>query len=335
MAEGTERYRVLKQAVTDAGILDRAYTFYAVLFTTAMAGYLLSLAGIVLAESYLWLTLACLAFSFFTVQLAGLMHDCGHRAVFKSRRANDVLGFICAASIGMILASWRHHHNQHHAFPNQENRDPDYKIPLIALNPVQLAAKTGLGRVMARYQAMYFYLIVASASLSNRLGGMTYFIKHRSRENILNIVAYVPVTILVFAGPFVFFSLEKALFVSVFVHLVTGFYLANCFAPNHKGMAMIDEHEEISFVEQQIITARDVRGGTWCDILLVGLNHQIEHHLFPRTPRIKLARIKPHVKALCAEVGIPYREAGLIEGTSQIVSSLHHTSRTDRKLTQT
>lgn len=299
--------------------------FYAVLTVVTFGGYALATAGIILLESYVWLLLACLAFSFFTVQLAGIMHDCGHRAVFNSTRANDVLGFIAAASIGMMLGSWRGHHNRHHAFPNQLDRDPDFEIPLISLNPAQLASKGRVGRTLARYQAFYFYVIVATASLSNRLGGITSFLK--GYGDVKNFVAYVPVLFALFVGPFLLFPIEKAIFVLVVVHLSSGLYLANCFAPNHKGMATVATESRLSFLEQQVVTARNVRGGLICDILMVGLNHQIEHHLFPSTPRNKLYRLQAHVQTVCEQQGIPYLESSFIEGGIMILSSLHEVPR--------
>ena len=326
--EGTALYARLKAQVHTEGILERAYVFYAFLTFIAIAGYVLTMAAIVALDSYLLLLLACLGFSFFTVQLAGIMHDCGHRAVFASARNNDILGFIAAAIIGMMLSSWRGHHNRHHAFPNQLERDPDFEIPMISLDLAQLMRKGSMGRAMARYQAFYFYAIVATASLSNRLGGITNFVRRPIRGELLNLIAYVPVMVILFAGPFVFFPIEKAIFVLVTVHFTSGLYLANCFAPNHKGMQTLPRDSRMSFLEQQVVTARNVRGGVLSDILMVGLNHQIEHHLFPSTPRNKLARLQPHVLAVCEREGIPYVEASFLSGGRAILSSLHAVTRT-------
>jgi fatty acid desaturase len=328
--EGTAHYARLKSDIKAEGILDRSYGFYAALTVLVFAGYALATGIIVMSDSYLVLLLACLAFSFFTVQLAGIMHDCGHRAVFASTRNNDLLGFFAAAAIGMMLGSWRLHHNQHHAFPNQLERDPDFDIPMVSLNLAQLARKGRFGRTMARYQAFYFYVIVATASLSNRLGGITFFLKRHG--DLINLIAYLPVAFALFAGPFLLFPIDKALFVFVTVHLTSGLYLANCFAPNHKGMTTLPVESNISFLEQQVVTARNVRGGVICDVLMVGLNHQIEHHLFPNTPRNKLARLQPHVQSLCEREGIPYLESSFIQGGRSILSSLHGVTRDDSQI---
>jgi fatty acid desaturase len=61
-----------------------------------------------------------------------------------------------------------------------------------------------------------------------------------------------------------------------------------------------------------VLTSRNVRGGIFTDLLLGGLNYQIEHHLFPNMPRASLRRARPVVRAYCAELRIPYRETSLI-----------------------
>jgi fatty acid desaturase len=60
-----------------------------------------------------------------------------------------------------------------------------------------------------------------------------------------------------------------------------------------------------------VLTARNVRGGRFVDLLLGGLNYQIEHHLFPSMPRPNLRRAQPLIRAFCAERGVRYVETGL------------------------
>lgn len=43
-------------------------------------------------------------------------------------------------------------------------------------------------------------------------------------------------------------------------------------------------------LHRQVPTSRNIRGGRVIDFLLGGLNHQIEHHLFPNMPRPHLRR---------------------------------------------
>jgi fatty acid desaturase len=58
-------------------------------------------------------------------------------------------------------------------------------------------------------------------------------------------------------------------------------------------------------------------------VLLGGLNYQIEHHLFPSMPSANLRRARPIVRDYCAEIGVAYTEAGLIDSYRQALRYLH------------
>jgi fatty acid desaturase len=322
IGDGTRAYARLKSEVRAAGILNRSYSFYIPLILITIGGYLLSAGAIFALDSYPLLLLACLSFTFFTVQLAGVMHDSGHRAVFSSVRSNEILGAICCSLIGMVFDNWRTRHNLHHSFPNQEGKDPDLEIPLIATSAAIYARKSSLHRSLMPYQAYYYFPLGALASFSNRLGTFSYFRARRSLSNLTRFAIYLPGVVFLFVLPFALFSPEKALFVLSIVHITSGLYLANCFAPNHKGMAIISSNSTASFIERQVATSRNVKGGLLTDIILVGLNHQVEHHLFPNCPRNKLHLLRPYVLDACEALGLTYVEAGIIETNKAILQQL-------------
>jgi omega-6 fatty acid desaturase (delta-12 desaturase) len=64
----------------------------------------------------LWLTapLVVLAGGFL-VRIFIIFHDCGHGSYFKSRRANDALGFVTGVLTLTPFYHWRWEHNLHHA----------------------------------------------------------------------------------------------------------------------------------------------------------------------------------------------------------------------------
>ena len=49
------------------------------------------------------------------VRLFIIQHDCGHGAFFRSRRANDILGWCCSMATLTPYANWRFQHAHHHA----------------------------------------------------------------------------------------------------------------------------------------------------------------------------------------------------------------------------
>jgi linoleoyl-CoA desaturase len=57
----------------------------------------------------------------------------------------------------------------------------------------------------------------------------------------------------------------------------------------------------------QVESANNYQVGWFVSVLCGGLDHQIEHHLFPRMPPQRLREIAPEVRALCEKHGVEYR----------------------------
>ena len=102
----------------------------------------------------------------------------------------------------------------------------------------------------------------------------------------------------------------------VLMQLVAGFILAIIFQPAH----VMEEHDyqpaqkgetlDIDSWTHQLRTTSNFGTGsralTW---LCGGLNHQIEHHLFPQVSHIHFSKLAPIVKKTAEEFGIPYRSS--------------------------
>ena len=78
---------------------------------------------------------------------------------------------------------------------------------------------------------------------------------------------------------------------------------------SHLATACFHRHEEAAaqFFAFQVQTTRNIETSWYDDWYHGGLQHQIEHHLFPQLPRHNLARAVPHVRALCHKHGLEYR----------------------------
>ena len=72
-----------------------------------------------------------------------------------------------------------------------------------------------------------------------------------------------------------------------------------------------------------MLTSRNVRGGCFTDMLLGGLNYQIEHHLFPSMPRPTLRAAQPLVRAYCRQHAISYSETSLFGSYRAVLLFLH------------
>lgn len=85
-----------------------------VLLTLIPVG-LLWLAYAYLAKQSLWFVIPiALVTSLFILRAFVLMHDCGHYSLFRTRRANQTVGFILGVVTGMPQYVWSKNHNYHH-----------------------------------------------------------------------------------------------------------------------------------------------------------------------------------------------------------------------------
>jgi fatty acid desaturase len=132
---------------------------------------------------------------------------------------------------------------------------------------------------------------------------------------LLHFVAY-------FGFLFVFLTPVQAVVFALVHRALFGINLGVAFAPNHKGMLMLEPGARLDHLHKQVLTSRDVIGGPLVDFMLGGLNYQIEHHLFPGLARPLLKTAQPVVRQYCLEVGIPYRESTFTDSMRQILGYL-------------
>jgi acyl-lipid omega-6 desaturase (Delta-12 desaturase) len=75
----------------------------------------------------------------FTVRIFGLMHECGHGSLFRSRWLNPAVGFLLGVLSGMPQYVWSKHHAYHHAHNGNWDR---YRGPYTTLSVDEYAALT-------------------------------------------------------------------------------------------------------------------------------------------------------------------------------------------------
>jgi omega-6 fatty acid desaturase (delta-12 desaturase) len=68
-----------------------------------------------MARSWWWVPPLAVLAGMFLVRVFIIFHDCGHGSYFKSRRANDVMGFITGLLTFTPFYQWRWDHAIHHA----------------------------------------------------------------------------------------------------------------------------------------------------------------------------------------------------------------------------
>lgn len=320
--EASKIYSELRQKVTAEGILDRDYFFYGWTTFVAFWGFFISLFFIVVSTSLFFTVFWSIMLVIFSIQLAGFFHDAGHRAVFKSSFNNDVFGYFVSYFSTISFSFWKEEHNMHHANPNDIEKDPDVFNLFIAFTQKK-RAHNALETAIRKYQAYLYYPFGIFYLAAFRVRSLFYYKGNKKPLISLEIPFFIFGVLLWYIAPFLIMEPLKAIIFILAMNVGVGLYLMNIFAPNHKGMPQIETGRKFSFLEQQIITARNVKSNWFGDILFIGLNYQIEHHLFPDCPRNKLRLLTPYVKELCLKYDFEYTEVGIIETNKIILSELN------------
>lgn len=85
------------------------------------------------------------------VRLFIIQHDCGHGSFFRSKRANDILGWCCSLATFTPYANWRHQHAHHHAvWNNLDRRHGGADIYSSCLTVAEYRALPSLRRLLYR-----------------------------------------------------------------------------------------------------------------------------------------------------------------------------------------
>jgi fatty acid desaturase len=324
-------YAELSRQIKEAGLLERRPGYYTwkIAFTIGLlaAGWT---AFALLGNSWWQLLVAAFLAVVFT-QIGFLGHDAGHRQVFGTRRANYVAGILLGnLSIGLSYGWWVDKHNRHHAHPNTEEADPDIATGALAFTPAQARASRGLARLAFRYQAYLFFPLLLLEGAHLHIASVRALTSRADRRRswewaliTVHAVAYLTAVFLVLSPllAVVFIIVQQGLF---------GLYLGCSFAPNHKGMPILEAGDQSDFLRRQVLTSRNVRGGWLTDFAFGGLNYQIEHHLFPSMPRPNLSRSQAMIEAFCQQRGVPYCQSSLAGSYVQALRHLNAVGRPAR-----
>ena len=320
-------YLELYRLVSGEGLLDKQPLYYAWKLgsTAAMLGASIWL--LVIANA-LWVHLLNAVFlGFVFAQFGFLGHDAGHRQMFRSGRNNEIVLFFVNLVILLDRSWWIDKHNRHHAHPNDLDRDRDVDLPFLAFTEDVALSKRGIYRLVVRYQAFCMYPLMMAEALSLRMDGFQYLLRGKNVKYMFAETSCIVLHLAIYLGA-LFYLLEPwhAVFFILVHQVVTGFYLANVFAPNHKGMLLLYKDTKLDFLRQQVLTARNISSNPITDFMYGGLNNQIEHHLFPTMPRNKLRKASKLIIGFCVARGIPCHQTGVLGSQKEILQHLHQVS---------
>lgn len=252
-----------------------------------------------------------------------VMHDAMHGTFHRDPRVNNALGFVLDL-VGASSYVWQlRHDTMHHAYTNVYGADVDLDASFVLrLSPY--ADWLPLHRAQRVYAyalysltSLHWVLFKDYRSLLLRAHGPYRGMRHPPLKvakvlgmKLLYYVHFIVVPLLVLD-----ITVTQFLVGFFTMHLVGGFMLTMVFQLAH----VVDKTEHFERIEGATLAhgwmAHELKVTTnfacesrWVTWWVGGLNHQIEHHLFPTIASVHLPALRPIVKAVAARHGLPYHE---------------------------
>ncbi len=259
--------------------------------------------------------------------MAGLgmatMHDANHGSFSKHKWVNKLFGNSLYL-LGGYPPNWRYQHNTlHHGFTNVEGHDEDIAPPeILRLSPHRPLKK------IHRYQHLYAWFLYSLMTISwaitkdfgrlgkyKKMGVKLSGKKKYSTMMIELIISKIFYYALFLVVPLLTVPVAWYWIVTGFLlmHFTGGLILAAIFQTAHvvptSEYPLPDENDEMNnnWAAHQLYTTCNFaprnRIFTW---LVGGLNHQVEHHLFPNISHIHYRSLAEIVQQKAEEFGFPY-----------------------------
>lgn len=305
---GDRLHRMLIAELSGAGCFRPAAARSTAYGAFILCGYAGAYATLLTAPGFALRSLALAALAFLSVHAGFLAHEALHGAITRNRLTSAWVGQIFNTLLTALCYSYFCHiHRLHHPHCNERERDPDMQSGLFSMHRQSAQAKTGLGRLISRHQALLIWILVWLQGFSLKFDSLQ-FLRRNPRTTRTDQIAVLLHFALWFVPPALALGLADALLNYALMTLLIGPYLGTIFLVNHIGTRVIEPGDSISFFEQEIAVTRNVGGSRLHDFLFGGVNNHIEHHLFPSMPTARLRAARRITRAFCRAHGIAYRE---------------------------
>lgn len=271
----------------------------------------------------LWSILLCVLLGITTAGIGfNVMHDGSHGSFSNNKTVNR----FAALTLNLLGGSaffWNIKHVMvHHTFTNIDGQDDD-----IDNEPFMRMCNTQRKRKMHRYQHLYWFLVYGFMYISwvFMLDFQKYFSRRIGAKDHIHInlkthigfwltkILYIFTFIVL---PLLFVSSLKLIIGYLIFSFTTGIIISVVFQ-----LAHAVEHVEFTdiksepltlendwAVHQMVTTANFATRSRIVAFFTGGLNHQIEHHLFPKISHVYYPELSKIVRSVCAEYGIRYVE---------------------------
>jgi fatty acid desaturase len=243
--------------------------------------------------------------------IAMMGHEGSHKSFSASPTRNAFLTYLAFPLFsGLGALYWHNKHDRlHHGHPNVEGADPDIR-PFPFASTLGEHEKCGpKARWFQRnFQRYLFWPMSTLMAVGMRRSSILHLVTYPKKREAkwiadtlcmtTHYVAWLVIPSIVW-GPLVAFGLYSALWGLV------GVCLALVFAPAHMGLPIVTEqnHDWI----HQLETTRNLELPRAVSFFFIGLDYQVEHHLFPKIPHANLPRAARITADWCKKHGVVYK----------------------------
>lgn len=273
--------------------------------------------GLYLLSSYYLIVyqsiFAAIASGLLTGRLGFLMHMGNHMAVSRSPIVNQSIGYLMNV-IGSSHFTWqREHQVSHHMNPNEAGKDNDYTIgtPLLRLSKELPPARwwhrwqVPIMLVLMSFNFFRWYISDTFVLFTKSVGSVKFHVPRK--HAVMMLASKVGFGLFHMVLP-VYLHGPGAIALLALYLAVGGHYLQNTFIVNHI-QAELEPNPLAHWADKNLTASANWQTGSlWWNWVSGGLNHQIEHHLFPAMSYYMLPLASPIVRQTCAEFGYKYHE---------------------------
>lgn len=285
------------------------------------------------AAACLWFTIQCSSrmahllgsclLGIFWKQCLLFAHDACHRCATRIKRVDRTLGPLFGTLLGGVGAGWwNRDHNMHHAVTQVANADPSAGCPpILCTDSLQVKSVHWITKTMLKLQALYYIPLCVFVGRYNLHLVSLVLCPPRQRVRDMVLMAgyalYVS-KLLSYLPPrerwLYFFAANS---VTGILHLILNM--------NHYCMPMqasMKSADEMGFFRFQLTGTSNIKSNLVQRWYYGGLEHQIEHHLFPLMPRYNLARVEQYVLELAKKHKVPYQTYGFFSANWAVLKTL-------------
>jgi fatty acid desaturase len=273
----------------------------------------LVVAGLLVAISQLGLVGIALipVVSVLATSIAMFGHEGSHKSFSASPTRNALLTYITFPLFsGLASLYWHNKHDRlHHGHPNVESVDPDIKPFPFASSKGDHEGSGPKARWFQRYfQKWLFWPMSTLMALGMRRSSLIYLWNYEDKSERRwkldalcvagHYIGWMVIPSIIW-GPLVGIGLYSLIWAGV------GICLALVFAPAHMGLPIVTEqnHDWV----HQLETTRNLELPRPISFLFIGLDYQVEHHLFPKIPHANLPRAARITSEWCKRHGVFYK----------------------------